>query len=303
MLIVVSPWLIHTKAVWGSYLRSDSEFSVVQDLAATKSHGDSALRYWHSTSPPPRLSTFVREAPGEFARQTVRGGTNVIRRTLGWWSLRSAATGPVLFIAALLWCVDRRRALSPEGVSLALLASATILVISIRGVSFEERYVDTLTIFFTLFAVLGSMRLWRLCATVPRRAVARAVLIAIWAVLIPAAIVRTYEQTYSRDQRLVSYRANAADVNKQFAHGSPVVVGTTPYFYALETGAVSLNFPDDSDEFLLRYMDRYGASYVFLTGEEVDLWRPSWRSPSQLPRGLRLAGHVGDGYVLRKIDE
>ena len=110
----------------------------------------------------------------------------------------------------------------------------------------------------------------------------------------------TYARVYSEDPDLVAYRAAAADVNRRFARGEPVVVGLTPYFYSIETSAVSLNFPDASDDYLLHYMDRYHARYVFLTGEEIDYWRPAWRSPAQLPDGLQLAGEVAGGYVFMR---
>src|SRR5438094_4755457 len=136
-LIVASPWLIHTKAVWGSYLRSDSEFSIVQDLAADKSHGHSVMRYWHSTEPPPPLSAFVRDAPFGFVKHTVAGAANIARRTLSWWFLQSLAMAVLLTAGIFLWSFERRRLLSPEAFALAVFAGATIVVLAIRGDSFE----------------------------------------------------------------------------------------------------------------------------------------------------------------------
>jgi len=123
----------------------------------------------------------------------------------------------------------------------------------------------------------------------------------VWCAFVPLKVAATYARVYSEDRSLVAYRSAAAEVNRRFARGAPVVVGMTPYFYSIETSAVSLNFPDAPDDYLLRYMDRYRAQYVFLTREEIDYWRPAWRSASLLPAGLNLAGRVGDGYVLRKI--
>ncbi|PYR56436.1 MAG: hypothetical protein DMF91_21910 [Acidobacteria bacterium] len=299
-LIVASPWLIHTKAVWGSYLRSDSEFSIVQDLAAEKSHGYSVMRYWHSTEPPPPLSAFVREAPFGFVRHTVAGAANVARRTLSWWFLRSVPTFVLLTIGVLLWSFGRRRVLSPEALALAVFAAATIVVLAIRGDSFEERYVDTLTVMFVLIAALGCWRVWQIASTPLRRGLVAAALIVVWGVIVPLKIRTMYADVYSLDVSLVAYRAAAAEVNRNFARGTPVVVGMTPYFYSIETSAVSLNFPDAPDDYLLKYMERYGAQYVFLTNDEIDYWRPAWRSAASLPAGLRLAGRVGDAFVLGK---
>jgi hypothetical protein len=81
-----------------------------------------------------------------------------------------------------------------------------------------------------------------------------------------------------------------------------VVVGLEPYFYSVETSASGISFPESDDDFLFRFMDRYGARFIFLTDEELQLWRPQWRSPSNLPTELRFAGAVGDGLVFARRD-
>ena len=62
VLVVASPWLFHTKAVWGSYLRSDASYSIVQDFA-TEKYG-SVVKYRHATEPPPTLTRFRPSGAG-----------------------------------------------------------------------------------------------------------------------------------------------------------------------------------------------------------------------------------------------
>ena len=80
----------------------------------------------------------------------------------------------------------------------------------------------------------------------------------------------------------------------------PVVVGTKPYFYTHATGCASLSIPESDDAYLLGYMDRYGASFVFLTESELDIWRPAWRTPSAVPEGLTPLTRGGAGHLFER---
>ena len=298
-VLISSPWLVHTKRVWGSFFRSDSGYAMVQVLAAKKSHQNSVVRFWHSTEAPASLGTFVLDAPAAVIRQVTIGTFIIAKRTLGWWSMHSVPIALVLLGGLLVWTFERRRWWSPEAAAFTVFAVTTVVVLSIRAEEFEERYVDTLTILFAIFAVAGCWRAWQRSTRTLRPLCALA-LVVVWAALIPVGIVKTYSQTYAPDAALTAYRAAASEMDRRYAQGQPVVVGMVPYFYALETRSPALNFPDASDEFLLRYMDKYNARYVFLTRDELQFWRPSWTSPSALPKGLRMRGVVADGFVFEK---
>ena len=308
--LIASPWLIHTKAVWGSYLRSDSEYSIVQDLVARrlerpsiapdKKHKDAVARFRHSPQPPPRLAALVLESPTAFARYLVSGMGKVIKRTLGWWSLHSLPVALLMGVAAVVWCVGRRRLLTPESAALIGFAITTLLVLSLLSDTFEERYASVLTICFAWFAALGSWRMWTAAQRPAQRIALASALVLVWGILIPIHSVAAYRQMYVEDASLVAYRAGASEVDRRFANGTPVIVGLTPYFYSVETRSISLSFPDSSDDFLFRYMDKYGARFIYLTADELEYWRPDWHSTSRLPDGLRAAGAVSDGYVFRR---
>ena len=89
--------------------------------------------------------------------------------------------------------------LSPEALALAVFAAATIVVLAIRGDSFEERYVDTLTVMFVLIAALGCWRVWQIASTPLRRGLVAAALIVVWGVIVPLKIRTMYADVYSLD--------------------------------------------------------------------------------------------------------
>jgi hypothetical protein len=102
------------------------------------------------------------------------------------------------------------------------------------------------------------------------------------------------------DDFLVSYRLIAAEVDRRVARGKPVVVGTLPYFYTLETSSPALSIPEASDQFLLACMDEYAAEYVLLMQEGIAFWRPAWRSPSSIPEQLELIDHIGTASLFQR---
>ena len=298
-LVVASPWLVHTKRVWGSYLRSDAGYSIVQDFA-TEKYG-SVVKYRHAIEPPPTLTEFVTAAPAAAVRRVAVGTLKVAKRGLGWWSLHNVVIALTMAGGVLVFCLNRRRLLSPEGIGLLLFGATSLFMLAILGDSFEERYALTFTVLYALFSILGWWQIAQRRHGWPRAA-AVAIFALVWVALMPFYVVREYRYWYTPDSAHTSYRAAAAEVNRRFARGTPVIVGLDPYFYSVETFTPGISFPESSDEFLFRLMDRYGARFIYLTDEEIDLWRPQWRSADGLPGELRLAGNVGNGLVFARRD-
>ena len=298
-LVVVSPWLVYTKRVWGSYLRSDAGYSIVQDLA-TEQYG-SVVKYRHAIEPPPPLGEFVKADPSAAARRVALGTLKIAKRGLGWWSLHNIGVALTMAAGVLVFCLNRRRLLSPEAIALILFAATSLFMLAILGDSFEERYALTFTILYALFSILGW---WRIVQTQRGllRTAAVVVFALVWLVLMPYYIVREYRYWYTPDVAHTNYRAAAAEVDRRFAKGTPVIVGLDPYFYSVETFTSGISFPESSDEFLFRFMDKYDARFIYLTDEELDLWRPQWRLADGLPQELRLAGTVGNGLVFARRD-
>jgi hypothetical protein len=102
---------------------------------------------------------------------------------------------------------------------------------------------------------------------------------------------------------LASYRRIAAEVNRRCAKGKLVVVGSKPYFSTLKILSPALSITEASDQFLLDYMDKYGAEYVLLTQEEIVFWRPAWLMLSSIPAELELVTCVGTASLFRRKKE
>ena len=144
---------------------------------------------------------------------------------------------------------------------------------------------------------LGSLR-QRLVALTA--AVLSAVL---WLGLVPYRDAKEYRRSITPDAERVRYWKRAREVNEQYGKGAATVVGDFPYAYTLATGAPALSIPESDDAGLLDYMKRYHASYVFLTREERQFWRPCWQQPGGLPPRVALIADLGDAYVYQQKDQ
>jgi 4-amino-4-deoxy-L-arabinose transferase-like glycosyltransferase len=319
--MVASPWLIHTQTVWGSPLRSDTPYYLMQDYHVMQDyqqyHPPYPLeRYWHSPQLPPGIVSVIKQDPHGFAFHILRGIPKVAAVTLTHWSmahiganfpaLPKAATiaGILLTAAVLFFCLDRRRLLSPEGLAIGLYALIMLLVFAIRGWSFEIRYFNTLSVLFAIFAAAGCRRAWdtayRQSQSMALRFSITVLSAVLWLWIVPIKALQVRHEVNRTFDFLVNYRLIAAEVHKRFAKGKPVVVGTKPYFYTLETSSSALSIPHASDQFLLAYMNKYGAEYVLLTQKEMDFWRPAWRLPSSIPQELELIDHIGTAVLFQR---
>jgi 4-amino-4-deoxy-L-arabinose transferase-like glycosyltransferase len=315
--VLASPWLLR-QIVWGSPLHTNDSYALLQTYHVMrdnqKYHG-SVERYWHSPDLSPGIISVMKEDPRGFARHVLRGIPVVVRKTLYNWTMADIGrhafavpqaetiAGILLGAAVLFFCLDRRWVLSPEGLAIGFYALIMLLVFAIRW-SLEIRYFNTLSVLFALLAAAGCLKAWD---TAHRHSQSMAFRLGIallsavlWLWIVPTKALEAYHIRSSTDDSLVSYRLIAAEVNNRFAKGKPVVVGTKPYFYTLETSSSALSIPEASDEFLLAYMDKYGAEYVLLTQEEMAFWRPGWSFPSSIPAQLELLDHIGTATLFQR---
>lgn len=291
-----SPWLVHTARVWGSPLRSDNSYYLLQ-LYHARSSGGPVERYWHATAPPPSMAAIVRKEPGEILGFWAAGAPKAARALAGGWlqgSVPAAMILAALFILAAASTGGVAR--TPAFAAGALYAAAALAVFAFRAESAEPRYFSFLTVLVLLWVAAGTVRALR---HGPGRtwkflAIAATAGYTLWAA--PEAVARG-RFLASRNPQAAGYRAAAAEVNKTLARGRPVIVGDKPYLYSLETGAPSLSIPDASDDYLERYMLRNGAEYVFLTRAELQFWRPAWLRAA--PQEFRLAMQDESNYVFQ----
>ncbi|CAN5409118.1 hypothetical protein BH24GEM3_BH24GEM3_12580 [soil metagenome] len=283
--LLATPWLAHQYATWGDPLRSDSSYFLIQDLAAARFDG-SLERYWHSTEEPPGALAFFRADPPGFTLHTLMGAATVAIRLLRHWAGGSVAT--LLFLAAtsLLFLAGTLRGRparlrSPELLSLVVYVAALLLVFGVRPESTEMRYLNSLSLMVAGIAALGCLRLWDAATAHPRGRLARggavlAALALLWGGLLLPRTGKSYAHMTSADVLWGGYQQLARTVHESYTRGRPVVVGTKPYLFTAATRAPALSIPESDDAYLLAYMQRYGAEYVFLLESELSFWRPDW---------------------------
>jgi hypothetical protein len=258
----------------------------------------------------------MRDDPQGFAIHVLQGIPKVAKATLVNWSMANIGAispalpkartipGILLGAAVLFFCLNRRWLLSPEGLAIGLYFLIMFLVFAIRGQSFEMRYFNSLSVLFAVFAAAGCLKASDTARRQNRSLALRFGIVllsaVLWLWIVPANAFEVCRRVNRINDFPVRYRLIAAEVDRRVARGKPVVVGTVPYFYTLETSSPALSIPEASDQFLLTYMDKYGAEYVLLTQEEIAFWRPAWRSPSSIPEQLELIDHIGTASLFQR---
>lgn len=306
--IVASPWLVHTAQVWGSPLRSDSSYYLLQDYHTERNperYGGSVLRYWHDVDEPAGLGEVLRRDPLGLVDQELRGLPLLARKALAVWSM-GLLSGAVALALCLLFALRERRVwLSPEVVCGALYVATLSAVFALRAASFEVRFFNTATAFVIGLAGLGALSAARDALDAARRTPLSLITAAAGAcfflALLPVRTVRLALFRTAPNPELIGYRALAAEVDRENAGNAPVVVGGAPYYYTQATGAPSLSIPTSSHEELLAYMDRYGARTLVLTEDELAFWRPEW-SADRDPPGLARVRDFEGAYLWRRTE-
>lgn len=312
-LITVSPWLIHQARVWGNPLRSDSYYSVFQDILIAESGGRQSNPYWghwklfNNPDPPPGMAEVIRRDPGSFALRLAWGSAVTVKRLLKWWSLDSRWGWMVFLLGASVAFVLSRKSRwwrTPEFIAIAVLLVPYVLMMAIRYESFEGRYLSVLTSLFVTIAALGGVEAWTVARQLNHKALRRvasisviSALVLVWGFHIPRYCHTVYSRVYSPSQRLIAYRDLYRELNSRYAAHRPVVVAM-PYYYTWWTSSPSVVFPMASDAYLLDYMDKYGARYILLTEAEIKERRPEWATGGRLPDGLSRLPDLRPGVFL-----
>lgn len=252
-VMIISPWLLHTNSVWGTPLRSDSAYYLLQDWHSMRG-GIKVIEYWHSTETPAGLGEVVRSDPIGFAAHVVKGVPLVVRKTLAFWASDRVWVGVVLLLMgsagfATMW--RRRRA---ELAGLTVLTLTWVGVFAIRSASFEPRYFTLLAVLFAVIVTLGfadlAQRAWR--SRAPQAAAGLLAVSGLACLFVPSA--SSAIALRRANERLIAYTSFANAVSAESRLAGPVVVGGGPYFFTKATGQGALSFPFSDDDYLLRYM-------------------------------------------------
>ena len=289
-LVVISPWLWHTAAVWGSPLRSDASFYLVQDYVAAAAYNGDVHRYWHSPVAPPSLLALASEAPRAFASWVARGVPRVLVAMGAYWSAGSVLAVLLLLVPwAYLAAVRPRVLTSRVALAASAYAATATIVFAVRPFTVEPRYLALVTVFFVVGVLLGTVEAWRRrpAGAAGERWAATAVLgcaALFWLAVAPWQIVNQVRRLATPRPARIAQRA--LFMQARAAAGRDPVVVVLPYFYTYDTHAPSLSIPESDDGFLLDYTRRYGARHILLTDEELAYWRPRWRAVG-VPPGVR----------------
>lgn len=299
--VVASPWLIHQWSVWGSPLRSDSSYYLVQDYVAIKQRGITVWEYWHSPVVPDGLTSVVASDPVAFVVHTLEGVPRVIVHTLADWAALSPFVALVLTVLGgaglfVLWR-DHRATFVVLGVLLA----AHVGIWAIRSYTYETRYFSILAILFGVICCAGYVELDRRLRKSSWSRSGPVLLAAAAALAILPPTVRSTERLFSPDPELLEHAAFYEAVDALAEGDGPVVVGDKPYYFTQMTLRSSLSIPYADDAYLRSYMEKYGARYVALTDAELEFWHPDWRDPSALPEFLEPVPDA-PGHVFRFVE-
>lgn len=310
--MVISPWLIHQYTVWGDPFRSDSSYYLLEEIQAKK-FGNSVERFWHSPQTPPSLFSLVQENPGDVLLHSAKGLFGVVRKVVSKWSLGSIPAGLLFALITFLFLrsfIKDKRYVSfgAETIALFVYCAMILFVFSLRGNSFEIRYVNTITVFFSIVVAAGSLdvlkTVWAPGTSKPKQYLVMGLLGILWLGIIPQKNYQVYRMINMPDPQNQYYRYLARQIDQRFSKGRPVVVGTKPYHFAFATGGKALSIPESDDLFLLGYMNKYGADFIFLTEEELRFWRPGWLSDgtptANFPKDLKMVERLENAFLFRK---
>jgi hypothetical protein len=289
---ISSPWLIHTAKTWGSPFRSDAGPTMNAQVQAWQLN-EPVIRVFHWPTPAPPYVSGLKEHAKAFIAHSIKNAVSVLSRELIRSSTDSsyAALALLAALSILMLALSPRVLRAPGFISALVYAAFLIALLSIGAETAEGRYFILLHTLFAAWLFVSVCRTWSDFRE-GRRGWVRLSAILLAAgylfVLLPRSDWRLARYWNSISPQNFEYIETARLVNRTIAGGGPVVVGDHPYFYTVSTGAQALAIPESDDGYLLEYMNKYHARFIFLSEEERAFWRPLWKSESALPRDIRL---------------
>ncbi len=311
--LVALPWLAHTARVWGSPLRSDASYSMLQEYLARTRFGGSEGRFWHSVTTPPSVGELLRSEPAAFIGH-VLGDVPVTLRTtaaayaLGHGRFYASPVALACLTGLLAWGLTRvPRTRRAAAAALVLVAVTHLAVLNVRGRSIEFRYLAPVSALLALACAGATRGAWRAALGGAGRtrllaggAAAAGTVYLGMATARGVAAVAEANAPNAYNARLVS---NARRLAALLPPGAPVVVGDSPYLFNVATARPSLSIPYADDSYLRGYMTRYRARHVVLSDDEVRFWRPGWLAANGRPPWLSVAARSGPYTLYQLVDE
>lgn len=277
-VLVASPWLVHTYQTWGSALRSDAGYYLLQDYLA-RSFGDDLSRFWRSLTPPPSLSQILASDAKGLVLHTIGGipaMAFLVAAGLAEWNRLAAILLFALLALATVYSFRRWR--SPELQAGVLMVAATVGSLLIRARSFEMRYFSIAAVLLVLWMLLPLREFFSAKGETPSRNLRLA--IAAGCVLYAVAFLAAQDYRILHDETRVSpkvsaYRAIAREVASEFRN-EPAIITDLPYFYTHYTKLPSISPPHAGKPELLDFMSRYSARLLLLPTAELNYYYPGF---------------------------
>jgi 4-amino-4-deoxy-L-arabinose transferase-like glycosyltransferase len=304
---ISSPWLIHTAKTWGSPFRSDSGPIMNAQVQAWQ-RNEQAYRIFHWPTPAPPYAPVLREHTKAFIAYCIKNVLPAPVRELIRSSSDSnyAALALLTALSLLMLSLSVRVLRTPGFISVLVYAALVTALLSTGFPGFAEgRYFVLLHTLFAAWLFVSVYRTWSDFREGRRGWVRLSALLLAAGylfVLLPRSDWRLARYQNSISPENFEYMQTARSINRTITGGSPVVVGDHPYFYTVSTGAQALAIPESNDGYLLEYMKKYNARFIFLSEEERTFWRPWWKSENALPRGIRLVDAPLHRYYVYQKD-
>jgi 4-amino-4-deoxy-L-arabinose transferase-like glycosyltransferase len=288
-LLVASPWIIRNMRLGN--VSSDDNSKVIAVWAYYVSGNDSAIKAFHSPNAPSSLINLISKHPIAVAERAWQGSRPLFIILLKSFS-GGSRLGTIIFLLLVGLCITspgcRGLLRSPGLAAFTLYIVLLFILLSVVGRWTETRY-------FALLHVL--VGLWILTCIFHQHG-RRQVLSVVFAVCFYAVVIRVaYLNAVwlrSVDEKQLTY-FTAAQIVASRTNSMPVVVGFYPYNYTFVTGAQALAIPNSDDDYLVAFMNKYNACYLFLRADELKFFKPEWQT--QLPSNLILASHQQDFYL------
>ena len=168
-ILIASPWLVHTQQTWGSALRSDAGYYMLQDYFARPYDGD-VTKFWRSLVPPPSLTQILSSDAKGFLLHTLGGAPTLLVLVVAGLAESSRLAAIVLFaLLGLATVYSRRFWRRPEFQAGALIVAATATSFLVRARTFEIRYFSVATVLLVLWMLLPLREFFATNSQVPRR--------------------------------------------------------------------------------------------------------------------------------------
>lgn len=299
-LLIAAPWLVHTQQTWGSALRSDAGYYLLQDYFARPFAGD-VTKFWRSLTPPPSLLQILSSDAKGFLLHTISGAPRLMVNLAAGLAEGSHWAALLLFALLVLATVySRRHWRNPEFQAGFLIVAATTFSLLLRARTLEIRYFSVATVLLVLWMLLPLRGYFSIQSTTPRRRLRLP--LAVGLVLYALVFLTTQDRHSFHELTQISPEVSAyRTLAQEVAHAFPderAVITNQPYFYTYYTKRPALSPPHVGKPELLRFMEQYSVQLLLLPTGGLDYYYPGF--PASLAPEIQTVRQIGSYTLLER---